>query len=292
MCLANCVEPMRAANTLGDRQDYDWAFVGLNQGVVTSSSQLNILTDCAIADTPQFDYLFVIASYDYDIHDTPATRRALAKVATTCKSMIGLETGAWLMASAGLLGHKRATVHWDILDSFSERFLNVEPLRERVVRDDNRITCAGATSAYDLTRELICDHIGHGVALDVDALFMRRDNLRPRHIGSGPSGPVQRAIDLMHRNIETPMMLDEISRQVACPPKTLSRRFQAALGATPGQVYRHIRLSAARHLVDTSSLQITEIAVRTGYESPAALTRAFRKRSGHSPRGSSVIDPR
>jgi transcriptional regulator GlxA family with amidase domain len=283
---------MRAANTLGDRQVYDWAFVGLNQGVVTSSSQLNILTDCAIADTPQFDYLFVIASYDYDIHDTPATRRALAKVATTCKIMIGLDTGAWLMASAGLLEHKRATVHWDILDSFSERFLNVEPLRERVVRDDNRITCAGATSAYDLTRELICDHIGHGVALDVDALFMRRDNLRPRHIGSGPSGPVQRAIDLMHRNIETPMMLDEISRQVACPPKTLSRRFQAALGATPGQVYRHIRLSAARHLVDTSSLQITEIAVRTGYESPAALTRAFRKRFGHSPRGSSVIDPR
>ena len=292
MCLANCVEPMRAANTLGDQKVYDWAFVGLNQGVVTSSSQLNILTDCAIADAPQFDYLFVIASYDYDIHDTPATRRALAKAATTCKIMIGLDTGAWLMASAGLLEHKRATVHWDILDSFSERFLNVEPLRERVVRDDNRITCAGATSAYDLTRELICDHIGHGVALDVDALFMRRDNLRPRHIGSGPSGPVQRAIDLMHRNIETPMMLDEISRQVACPPKTLSRRFQAALGATPGQVYRHIRLSAARHLVDTSSLQITEIAVRTGYESPAALTRAFRKRFGHSPRGSSVIDPR
>ena len=82
MCLANCVEPMRAANTLGDRQVYDWAFVGLNQGVVTSSSQLSVLTDYAIADAPQFDYLFVIASYDYDTHDTPATRRALAKVST------------------------------------------------------------------------------------------------------------------------------------------------------------------------------------------------------------------
>ena len=292
MCLANCVEPMRAANTLGDRRVYNWAFVGLKQGVVTSSSQLSVLTDYAIADAPQFDYLFVIASYDYDAHDTPATRRALAKIAKTCKVMIGLDTGAWLMASAGLLEHKRATVHWDILDNFSERFLNVEPLRERVVRDDNRVTCAGATSAYDLTRELICDHIGHGIALDVDSLFMRRDDLRPRHIGSGPSGPVQRAIDLMHHNIETPMMLDEISRQVACPPKTLSRRFQSALGATPGQVYRHIRLSAARHLVESSSLQITEIAVRTGYESPAALTRAFKKRFGHAPRGSSLVDPR
>ncbi|NCV12070.1 MAG: helix-turn-helix domain-containing protein, partial [Rhodobacteraceae bacterium] len=71
-----------------------------------------------------------------------------------------------------------------------------------------------------------------------------------------------------------------------------SRRFQSALGATPGQVYRHIRLSAARHLVESSSLQITEIAVRTGYESPAALTRAFKKRFGHAPRGSSLVIPR
>ena len=86
---------------------YDWAFVGLNQGVVTSSSQLSVLTDYAIADAPQFDYLFVIASYDYDAHDTTATRRALAKVAKSCKVMIGLDTGAWLMASAGLLEHKR-----------------------------------------------------------------------------------------------------------------------------------------------------------------------------------------
>ena len=143
------------------------------------------------------------------------------------------------MASAGLLEHKRATVHWDILDSFSERFLNVEPLRERVVRDDNRVTCAGATSAYDLTRELICDHIGHGIALDVDALFMRRDDLRPRHIGSGPSGPVQRAIDLMHRNIETPMMLDEISRQVACPPKHYHGDFRPHWGNTGTSLSPH-----------------------------------------------------
>ena len=98
----------------------------------------------------------MIASYDYDAHDTPITRRALAKVATTCKVMIGLDTGAWLMASAGLLEHKRATVHWDILDSFSESLLNVEPLRERLVRKDKRVTWAGVTSAYGRTRELVC----------------------------------------------------------------------------------------------------------------------------------------
>ena len=59
-------------------------------------------------------------------------------------------------------------------------------------------------------------------------------------------------------------------------PQNIITAISGRMGATPGQVYRHIRLSAARHLVESSSLQITEIAVRTGYESPAALTRAFK----------------
>jgi transcriptional regulator GlxA family with amidase domain len=53
---------------------------------------------------------------------------------------------------------------------------------------------------------------------------------------------------------------------------------------TPGQLYRHIRLSAARQLVEGSTASIAEIAVRCGYDDPTALTRAFRQRFGAAPR--------
>ena len=67
------------------------------------------------------------------------------------------------------------------------------------------------------------------------------------------------------------------------PPQTLERQFKAQLGASPGQAYRHMRLSVARQLVESTSLTIAESALRCGYENQSALSRAFKRRFGASP---------
>ncbi|MEK9640999.1 MAG: AraC family transcriptional regulator, partial [Paracoccaceae bacterium] len=171
MCLANCLEPMRAANTLVGREFYRWRFLSLSGDTVASSSGLPILPHAALDPEKPCDFLFVVASYDFLKHDTADCRRRLRACSKSCKVMVGLDTGPWLMASAGLLAGRRATLHWETLDSFSERFLNIDTVRHRVVKDNNRITCAGAMSAFDLTRSMIEDHLGSAVALDVDAML-------------------------------------------------------------------------------------------------------------------------
>ena len=286
MCLANCLEPMRAANTLVGRDFYNWRFLSLSGDTVASSSGLPILPHGALNVEDPCDFLFVVASYDFQKHDTADCRRRLSQSAKSSKVIVGLDTGPWLMASAGLLSGRRATLHWETLDSFSERFLNVDTARHRVVRDKNRITCAGAMSAFDLTRSMIEDHLGSSVALDVDAMLLRDDPLALHHHSRSitATSPVQKAIRAMKSNIEQPLSLSALSKIAACPPKTLLRRFKAALDATPVQVYRHIRLTNARQLVEGTSLNISEIALRSGYESAAALSRAFKIRFGISPR--------
>ena len=203
MCLANCLEPMRAVNTLVGRDFYHWRFLSLFGDRVVSSSGLPILPQAALDPCDPCDFLFVVSSYDFQKHDTADCRRRLRQSAKTCKVMVGLDTGPWLMASAGLLSGRRATLHWETLDSFSERFLNIDTVRYRVVRDENRITCAGAMSAFDLTRSMIEDHLGSAVALDVDAMLMRDDSLALQHLGSSHTAinPVQKAIAAMHNNI-------------------------------------------------------------------------------------------
>lgn len=285
ICLANCLEPLRAANTLAGRQVYNWQFLTPDGLSAASSSRLQILPDAALKDMAQCDYLCVVASYDYLKHDTATLRQALRQAAQKCKTLVGLDSGPWLMASAGLLDGKRATVHWEMLDLFSERFLTTDTTRQRVVYDGNRVTCAGAMAAFDLTRQMIQSHLGNAIALDVDAMLMHDEGLGMKDARRPNSGhnPVQRAIAEMHKNIERPLPLSDIARLAACPLKTLSRRFQASLGTSPGQVYRHIRLSEARQLIESTSLSISEIALRCGYESPAALSRAFRLRFGVAP---------
>lgn len=286
MCLANCLEPLRAANTMVGRNFYKWRFLSLEGQTVSSSSGLPVLTQGKLVDMEHCDYLFIVTSYDYLLHDTAQCRKVLQDSARKSKTMVGLDTGPWLMASSGLLEGRRATLHWETIDSFSEKFLNIDTVRHRVVRDGNRITCAGAMSAFDLTRSMIEDHLGSSVALDVDSMLLHDDPLttKTRHVPSGTTSPLKRAILAMQTNVERPLRITKIAKIAACPPKTLERRFKAAFDASPGQVYRHIRLTVARQLVESTSLSIYEISLRCGYESAASMSRAFRLRFGMAPR--------
>jgi AraC family transcriptional regulator, carnitine catabolism transcriptional activator len=40
-----------------------------------------------------------------------------------------MDTGAWLLAAAGLLAGRRATIHWDEMTAMAERFPEVEVTR-------------------------------------------------------------------------------------------------------------------------------------------------------------------
>ncbi|MGC6439913.1 MAG: GlxA family transcriptional regulator [Candidatus Puniceispirillaceae bacterium] len=286
LCLANCLEPMRAANDFAKSALFQWRFLTPSGQPVSSSSDLPVLPEAAAERCDPCDYLFILASYDHLIHDTPATRSLLRQITAKAKTVIGFDTSPWLMASAGLLDGRKATVHWDVLDAFSERFLQVETERRRIVEDGHILTCAGAHSAYDLTRKVIASELGQAAVVDIDNLFVRTENgtsLGARSHGLATS-IVQRALAVMQDNLEQPLRLSELSSAIACPPKTLSRRFRQELGTSPGLAYRHLRLTHARQLLENTRLSVSEVALRTGYESPAALTRAFKNRFGLLPR--------
>lgn len=287
LCLANCIEPLRAANTLRPDRAFDWQIVTPDGQAARSSSGIDILAGAALPAMGEVDYLLVMASYAHERHDTAATRRLLQAAARRARVTVGLDTGPWLMASAGLLTGRRATVHWDLLDAFAERFLDVAASRAHVLRDGPFLTCAGAMSALGLTLDLIADHLGLAARLDVEALFLHGDP--PVGARGSVADPVadplvRRALALMRDTVERPLALKPLAGRLMCQPRTLDRHFRARLGAPPGAVYRHLRLSVARKLIEDSTLSVAEIALRCGYDSPAALSRAFRRVHGLSPR--------
>ena len=58
---------------------------------------------------------------------------------------------------------------------------------------------------------------------------------------------------------------------------TLTRRFKTHLQLSPGEFINQLRLSHACKLLTLSRLNITEIALESGYESPSAFSRAFKR---------------
>ncbi len=283
-CLANTVEPLRAANTLSGRDLYRWHFLSLQVGPVTSSSGLQVAPHGALSDAAG-DMLFVMPSYGFLDHGGWRTQASLRAASLRFKALAGMDTGSWLLAEAGLLNGYRATIHWEELTGFSERFPEVSTCRERFVIDRDRVSCSGAMAAFDLVMHLIGQEQGQALALEVAQLFMSRGSARSHSGGMGSaSGYVNKALALMQEHLETPLPIPEIARRIGRSQRVLEARMRADLGASPKQVYRRLRLNLARKLVTETDLTISEIALRAGYNDPSAMTRAFKLEFGTTPR--------
>ncbi|MDO5703672.1 MAG: AraC family transcriptional regulator, partial [Paracoccus sp. (in: a-proteobacteria)] len=170
-CLANAVEPLRAANTLARKQLYAWTFLSIDGSPAVSSSGLPVTPQTALAGAAGDD-LFIMPSYGFRTHASRATIRALRGAAHRWNRIAGLDTGAWLMAAAGLLKGCRATIHWDELNALADAFPDLDVVPDRFVIDGNRLSSGGVTTTFDLVLHLIRQAHGPMLALEVASLFM------------------------------------------------------------------------------------------------------------------------
>jgi transcriptional regulator GlxA family with amidase domain len=285
-CLANAIEPFRAANTIARKQLYSWEHVSLAGGTVTSSSGLPVATSGWMEAKPRGDYLFIMPSYGFETFAGQGMTRALQAARQRFGTLVGMDTGAWLLAAAGLLEGRRATIHWDELIRFAERFPDVDVVEDRFVLDENICTCGGASTTFELALELIKRHHSPMFALEVAAMFMYGDTLdmHDPHKRLSSDALVRGATALMRRTIETPMPMEDLARQLKVDQRTLEHRFQREMSMTPLGVYKAIRLREARRMVELTRLGIAEIAERCGYRNASAMTRAYRQEFGQSPR--------
>ena len=277
-CLANVLEPLRAANDLSSQQVFEWNIVVLGGQRVRSSSGLRLEADAQLADM-RGDILMVMPSYGFLTHANVTSSRALRAAARRFDILAGLDTGSWLLAEAGLLDGYRATIHWDELDRFSERFSVIYVQKEAVIYDRDRITCGGASTAFVLAMQMIEKQHGAALRLRVEHLFSGAYAQRPVRRG----GIAARAVDLMRAHIEEPLQIAQLARQLGRSQKHLEQQMLARLGAAPQVIYRRIRLERARQLSLDTTISVAEISVRCGYQDASAMTRAFRSEYGTTP---------
>jgi transcriptional regulator GlxA family with amidase domain len=277
-CLANVLEPLRAANDLSSQQVFEWNIVVLGGQRVRSSSGLRLEADAQLADM-RGDILMVMPSYGFLTHANVTSSRALRAAARRFDILAGLDTGSWLLAEAGLLDDYRATIHWDELDRFSERFSDIDVQKEAVIYDRDRITCGGASTAFALAMQMIEKQHGAALRLRVEHLFSGAYAQRPVRRG----GIAARAVDLMRAHIEEPLPIAQLAQQLGRSQKHLGQQMLARLGAAPQVIYRRIRLERARQLSLDTTISVAEISVRCGYQDASAMTRAFRSEYGTTP---------
>jgi AraC family carnitine catabolism transcriptional activator len=91
------------------------------------------------------------------------------------------------------------------------------------------------------------------------------------------------AINIMQGHLEEALPIPRIARQVKVPLRTMQAHFQERLGQGPHEYYLHLRLAAAKRMIEQTDLQVAEIAAAYGFGSASAFARAFRRRFQYSP---------
>jgi len=76
---------------------------------------------------------------------------------------------------------------------------------------------------------------------------------------------------------------EEIEKMLHLSKMQLYRKLKTLTGMTPGEFIKHIRLKRASNLLTTTSLNVTEIFYRTGFNNQSYFFREFRKRYNCAP---------
>ena len=82
LCLANCLEPLRAVNDYSEREIFKWIFASVKGGPILSSSGLPVMTEPTSINFKKIDYLCVTSSYDYRSHANKECSRTIRTLAS------------------------------------------------------------------------------------------------------------------------------------------------------------------------------------------------------------------
>jgi len=229
----------------------------------------------------------VVVLPTYDPEKVPAeVLEALRLAQSRGRRLIGLCTGAFVLADAGLLDGHTATTHWTECPDLARRYprVTVDP-KVLYVDEGNLLTSAGSAAALDL-----CLHVlqrDHGAEI---ASKVARDLVVPLYRPGGQAQYIETpmpslpgsdlfadTIGWLREHLAEPVTVADLAARAAVSPRTFARRFVASTGMTPLAWISRERIRLAQRLLETSDLPVDVIARESGFGSPDNLRKHFAR---------------
>jgi transcriptional regulator GlxA family with amidase domain len=290
---SSVVETLQVVNDISGSEVFSFEFVAPQPNVVSRSG---IRFGARARASRKIDVLILLAGTEIRTDRTVQLLEeeiAHAKPFILCAqkqcAIIAATCGAsYLLAGLGLLDGKRATISWWLKDEANRRFPRVRWEPSRLVVRQGRIYTTGAGFAG---LELI-------TALLVDLGFAKEERKIRKLMVLPPSRQFQspyemslpretdefeRTLDNLAKKHVQKLDLDFLAQELGMSSRTLSRRFSSELQTSPGKWIQGKRLEAARTLLETTRLSVSEICYRVGYQDVASFSRLFSRTSGMTP---------
>lgn len=282
------------ANTLGRREAYKIVVVSPRGGLVESSCGVVLQTLALAKLKPSKVHTLLVAGGDTAAMMRAAvhrdTQKWLPKCARTAQRFGSVCSGAFVLASLGMLGKARVATHWAncaALAEFPEVSVDAESL---FVVNGNLWTSAGISAGIDMALAMVDRDIGRATA-DRIAKFMVLYSRRPGfqsqfsellQVQAAPSGDFGDLVIWMQDRIARRLDVPTLAARTGLSERSFYRKFFRSTALTPAKFVERLRLDAARALL-ARGLPLKTIAARTGMGSEHRLRAAFERRFGVTP---------
>jgi AraC-like DNA-binding protein len=94
---------------------------------------------------------------------------------------------------------------------------------------------------------------------------------------------IAKALTLIHTEPDRAWTVSDLADRVALSRSAFAERFRALTGEPPIRYLTRVRLTLVAQWLRDTDLTLAEIAVRSGYESEASLSKAFKRHFGIAP---------
>jgi transcriptional regulator GlxA family with amidase domain len=271
---------------------YEVHVCGAKKGLVAGGDGLAYHVAEGLEALESAQTIFIPGYREPDKTEAPkAVVEALREAHNRGARLAAISTGAFALASTGLLEGKRATTHWHYTRELAKQHSSIQ-VDENVlfVDEGDVLTSAGAASGIDLCLHLV--RRDHGVAL---SNYVARRLVAAPYRSGGQAQYVPRSVpeplgDLFASTrewalgrLDEPITLEQLARNANVSARTFSRRFRDDTGYTPMQWVLRARVDLARELLESSALGVEQIAAQVGLGTGANLRMHFHRILGTSP---------
>ena len=292
LSFASLIEPLRMANDVVTEKIYAWELVTINNLQVSASNGIVHLPTAQLDESYTGDYLWLISGNYVHQHYTKKIKFFLKKAQRSNTQIGAASTAAFILAFAGVINHRRCTVHWESRELFSEEFPNLNLTNNLYEVNDGVLTCSGGLTCLDLILKLIQQQQSAILSKKIAEYFLYPADRSPseKHKLSlveqykvhNPT--VIRTLTFMLTHLHEPKKIKQLAQNVNIGVRHLERLFQKNFHLDIHTVYMHLRLEKANLLLRETNDSMSIVGERCGFTSPSYFSKCYKDYYKFTPR--------
>lgn len=256
-------------------------------------SSLGLTVETLPLEAPRLADTWIVVGVNDPVtsNTTPAVLDFVRKAGAQARRTVGICTGGFILAEAGLLAGRRATTHWAYAQALKKRHPEITVEEDRIYIVDGPFwTSAGMTAGLDLAVGMVEKDLGADVARSVAhklVMHQHRSGGQSQHsemLDLAPkSDRIQSVLNYARQHLKRALGVEELADVAHLSPRQFTRVFTAETGQSPAKAVEGLRLEAARLMIEQSRHSLDVVARETGFRDRRHMREVFMRGFGVPP---------